>query len=214
MAKKVLLVIMVGAVCGLLYICVPNLLKTSDVTKETLDNSKLFHAKMAFYAASLDELYNQSPIIVEATIKNKAGEVAFGPESYFTFTEAKADDIIKGDGLSKDDTINIIQTKYLIEDPVLEDGSKKILFLTKYDAKEYANNDYTYACVGGYQGIYNINKDGTISASLTSEDLLMNNKDMNNMAENNVAADADNMLKDFAAGKTKEEFINEIKALK
>ncbi len=41
----------------------------------------------------------------------------------------------------------------LIEDPVLEKGTKKILFLLKYDNKEYADNDDTYACVGGYQGI-------------------------------------------------------------
>ncbi len=214
MVKKILLVIIIGVVCSLLYICVPNFLKSSDVTKETLDNSKFFHAKMAFYVDSLEDVYDQSPIIIEATIKNNVGEIEFGPESYFTFTEAKVDDILKGDGLSKNDTINIIQTKYLIEDPVLEEGSRKILFLTKYDAKEYANNDYTYACVGGYQGIYNMNEDDTISGSLTGDDLAFNNKGMNNKAGNNAASDANTMLKDFASGKTKEEFIKEIKSFK
>jgi hypothetical protein len=52
----------------------------------------------------------------------------YGGIFYFTFTEAKVNDVIKGNGFNENDKIKIIQTKHLIEDPVLEKQSKKILF--------------------------------------------------------------------------------------
>lgn len=213
MVKKILLVMTIGIICGLSYITVYNYFDSTKSANEVVDNTKLFHAKMAFYANSLEEVYNQSPIIIEATVGNNVGEVAFGPESYFTFTEVNVDNIIKGDGLVNYDKINIIQTKYLIEDPVLENGLKKILFLVKYDCKEYADNDYTYACVGGYQGIYNINKNGKISNSLKMNDEVKDvaSSDTVNTDKNVVETDIKNMVKDFAGSKTKKEFINEIK---
>lgn len=83
----------------------------------------------------------------------------------------------------------------LIEDPALKKGTKKILFLLKYDNKEYADNDDTYACVGGYQGIYDINKEGSVSNSLKCEDLSL---------------DAAGMFRNFARGKSRKKFVNKI----
>ncbi len=74
-------------------------------------------------------------------------------------------------------------------------GTEKILFLLKYDNKEYTGNDDTYACVGGYQGVYDINRDGTVSNSLNLEDL---------------SPDAADMFRDFAEGKSRKEFVNKI----
>lgn len=188
MVKKIVLVMTISILCGLAYLVMYNYFVSTKSANEAINDKKLFHAKMAFYANSLEEVCHQSPIIIEATVGNNVGEVEFGPESYFTFTEVNVKHIIKGDGLANHDKINIIQTKYLIEDPVLEKGQKKILFLVKYDCKDYADNDYTYACVGGYQGIYNIDKNGKISNSLSvNEDVV-----------------------DFAGDRTKIEFINEI----
>lgn len=212
MAKKIILVVAIGAICCLPYLYVNNYMMPFKSTNESVDTSKLFHAKMSFYANSLDEVYEQSSIVIEATIEDKTSEIEFGPGFYFTFTEAKVNDVIKGTGLSENDKINIIQTKYLIEDPILEKGSKKILFLIKYDNKEYADNDYTYACVGGYQGIYDISDDGTVTNSLKSEDLppIINGNDNINKS---IYDETENMLKDFAGGKHKNEFISEIKDL-
>lgn len=212
MAKKILLVVIIGAVCCLSYLSVINYLIPSKNTTESVDTSKLFHAKMSFYANSLDEVYDQSSIVIEATIEDQISEIEFGPGFYFTFTEAKVNDVIKGNGLNENDKINIIQTKYLVEDPILEKGSEKILFLIKYDNKEYADNDYTYACVGGYQGIYDISDDGTVTNSLKNEDLqpIINDNDNINKS---IYDETENILKDFAGGKHKNEFISDIKDL-
>lgn len=231
MVKKTILIAVVGVLCGLSYFCVFHLEKPSKNTNaisEASDESELFHAKVAFNAESLKEVIDEAPVIIEATIGKEINEVEFASNSYFVITEAKINDVIKGEGLNENDTINIIQTKNLIEDPTVEDGSKKILFLIKYDCKEYANNEFTYACIGGYQGIYNINDDGTISNSLKFEnvDETITGKDTGNIEENALGANADNvdenftdaypdsMYKDFAGGKTKDEFINEITELK
>lgn len=195
MARKILLLLVIGIICGISYFCIRNLIVPSNDAAEVIDPTKLFHGKMSFYANSLEEVYEQSSIIIEATIGERINEVEFGPESYFIFTEAKVDTIIKGNGFNKWDRINIIQTKYLIEDPALEKGTEKILFLLKYDNKEYADNDDTYACVGGYQGVYDINRDGTVSNSLNREDL---------------SPDAADMFRDFAEGKSRKEFVNKI----
>lgn len=86
MSKKIVLIVLLGIFCGFTYIFILNTIKTGNNTKETLDNQKFFHAKMAFVANSLDEMYNQSPIIVEATIGDNIGDVEFGSGAYFTFT--------------------------------------------------------------------------------------------------------------------------------
>lgn len=81
--------------------------------------------------------------------------------------------------------------------------------MIKYDCKEYADNDYTYACVGGFQGIYDINDDGTVSNSLKNENLYLN-KSENDIADVNMK----NSIKDFADGKTTDEFVNKIEKFK
>jgi hypothetical protein len=68
--------------------------------------------------------------------------------------------VLKGNNISKNDTIMLLQTNSY-EDPIVEKGSKKILFLDKYEGPI---TEDAYVCKGLYQGNYSISEDNTISA--------------------------------------------------
>ena len=98
-------------------------------------------------------------------------------------------------------------TKKSVEDPLLAEGSERILFLEKYNGIED-----TFVCVGLYQGNYVVGSEGAIYNSINTEkaDTSITNTEIdgNIAGENN-----ENLLKDFLFGQTKDEFIKEIKIL-
>lgn len=218
MKKEIIIIMSILIICCLSYVLV-NSKKLSDnttVISEISENSEMIHGKVAFYAESLEEVVDKSTVIIDATVGTKIKEIEVGPGFTFVITEVKVNEVIKGNGVNKDDTLYIIQTKNLIEDPILENESNKILFLNKYENNEYSNNTNTYACVGGYQGIYNINDDGTISNSLKIENLDSNpmETDTDNVNEDDTGIYTEDIYKDFASGKLKDDFLKEIKELK
>ncbi|QHQ63300.1 hypothetical protein Ana3638_23075 [Anaerocolumna sedimenticola] len=150
MKGKILFTLSLGILCGLIY-----------VTKITPDgNNKDMHLKVDYTATSLEDLTNNSSIVVEATVNNEQEEIDYSGIT-FTLSEIKINNIIKGDNLLKNDTVLLLQTNSY-EDPVVEKGSKKILFLNKYEGPIVEN---AYVCTGLYQGNFTVNEDNTISTS-------------------------------------------------
>lgn len=159
MKGKILITLSLGILCGLIY-----------VTKITPDSiSKDMHLKVDYTATSLEDLTDNSSIVVEATVNNDQEEIDYSGVT-FTLSELKINNIIKGDSLLKNDTVLLLQTNSY-EDPVVEKGSKKILFLNKYTGPIAQN---AYVCTGLYQGNFTVNEDNTISASTKYQNNITN----------------------------------------
>ena len=97
---------------------------------------------------SIDELIQDSPIIVVGTVDSPNEEFVYG-EATFALTRFKVEQVIRG---IVPDEINILQTK-MNEDPFLKNGDKMVLFLVKYEGPVTKN---AYRTKGLYQGQYKI----------------------------------------------------------
>ncbi len=133
-------------------------------TLSTLSNTNMPHLKVDFVPESIEDLQDNSDIIVRANVQSTVDIIN---EDHITFyiTKIKVNDCIQGEVSS--DYINILQT-YSIEDPILsKDNSDVLLFLEKYQGY-LSNDDNTYVCKGLGYGQYYI-KNKSVTSCLNNE---------------------------------------------
>lgn len=183
--KKVLITTFIlSIICGMIYSLKFNA------------KSDIVHLKLDYQAENIEELINDTAIIIDGNISEEQEE--FEEEGItFILTKIKVKEVLVGSKIEKGDTITLLQTKSY-EDPTVAKGSNKILFLEKYEG--YLVDD-AYICKGLYQGQYNIEKDSIKASSSDVIDKVTNEVEQMTLTELREKVKKNKKNDDFEQGK-------------
>jgi hypothetical protein len=112
-------------------------------------NANASSAKLSFYAESLDELIGASQYIIIAEVSGRQKDYNHMGVK-FVNTEITIEKVLKGDSLSENQQITLLQTA-IEEDPIVKRNKKVLLFIDKYEGPV---TEDAYVCQGLYQGHY------------------------------------------------------------
>ncbi len=114
-------------------------------------NEETAHVKVSYAPENLDSLTEDSDTIVEGKATQLQEEFKYDDISFYK-TQVKIRAVLKGQPISKNECITILQTKS-IEDPAIGKNSNIILFLEKYEGPIISD---AYVCKGLSQGHYKV----------------------------------------------------------
>lgn len=142
----------------------------SEATAASL-NPDGIHVKRSEGFSSWEEIAQDSPFIIIAEVGLRIDTaVVDGAEGLrFPITELRVTNAIKGD-ISIGDSIRLIQTADIAEDPLVSEGECVLLFLERFSGPQTDDPD-TYVCNGLFDGHYII-QDNRVMESYSAPDSL------------------------------------------
>lgn len=121
-------------------------------------------AKVNFMAKNIDDLTNNSQVILEAVVKDKIKSINY-VDVDFVETALNVNKIYKGAEFVTGKEILLLQTM-IEQDPLVVKGERVLLFLDKYSGP--VTSDSTFVTKGLYQGHYKLSNNILVpSAPLT-----------------------------------------------
>lgn len=108
---------------------------------------------------SLEEITQDSLLVVEAKLTGKVEEIHYGGAD-FLITNAKVTDVIVGESGYNNKEIKLFETKFY-DIKRISKGDHFILFLRKYLGPVYEKE--AFAVTGVYQGKYDIDKNNNVN---------------------------------------------------
>ncbi len=134
-------------------------------------NSDGIHVKRSDAFSSWEEITKDSPFIIVAEVGHRidTAVVEGAEELKFPITELRVTDPIKG-GMSIGDSIRLIQTADIAEDPLVSEGERVLLFLERFSGPQTDDPD-AYVCNGLFDGHYII-KNNQVTESYAAPDSL------------------------------------------
>lgn len=168
----ILLIILVTGI--ILYVMLPLLLQSvSPSGSGKTYSSTPASGKLDGSYSDYEDLLTTSPIIVIGESTGELDEITFYGVD-FVVSSFKTEEIIRNEkyeGKKKTDkelsTIRVLQT-VMQEDPIIEKGKKKLIFLRKYEGPVAED---VYVICGLYQGQFDLKKDKLIPVNPDDSDL-------------------------------------------
>ncbi|MBU3178468.1 hypothetical protein KPL47_19280 [Clostridium estertheticum] len=137
-------------------------------------------------------MISESPYIVEAVQIGEQTETNYTGVTFVT-NKLKIKQVLKGDLISANDVITLLQTQ-INEDPIVKKNGHVLLYLEKYSGSIVKD---AYVCKGLYQGHYDISDNGTLVNSFDMKNL---NPDLNeDLKKNNKLKDLTTKIKHHKA---------------
>ncbi len=128
------------------------------------------HVKVNKSFSSWEGITADSDFIVVASVGElkEVATVEQGDGWYFPITELTVLDSLKGN-LPEGANIDLLQTRYVAEDPPVQEGETVLLFLKKFSGPQ-TDDPNTYVCNGLYGGHYKIQGERVVESYIRDGD--------------------------------------------